>query len=67
MARKYHGKRYIWMAVTDDQYEFPVQMADTAGQLAELVGSTENTVRSHYCHYIRGDIKKCRYRRVEID
>lgn len=30
--------RFIWMEVTRDQYEFPVHIADTADELAKLVG-----------------------------
>lgn len=67
MARKYHGKAYIWMMVSDDKYEFPLAIADTARQLAEMIGSTENNVRSDYCHYMQGRTKSCRYRRVELD
>lgn len=35
----------IWMYVTDDEYELPMAVADTCGQLAKLVGVTANAIR----------------------
>lgn len=57
--------KYIWMVVTQDKYELPVYVADTAREIAEIVGTTANSIISTYSHYIRGNIKNCKYRRVE--
>lgn len=35
--------RFIWMEVTRDQYEFPIHIADTAEELAKLVGVKNGT------------------------
>lgn len=34
----------VWMKVTDDIYELPVAVADTAAGLAKLVGVNENSI-----------------------
>lgn len=56
---------YIWMKVTDDEYEFPVQMADTQRELAELCGVRRASIasaigksrkRKHRCCYVRVEI-----------
>lgn len=30
--------KHVWMKVTEDKYEFPLAIADTAEELAEMVG-----------------------------
>ena len=37
-------KEYLWLAVTPDQYELPLAVADTAEQLAEMFGLTRGSV-----------------------
>lgn len=66
MGKKKGRRNYIWMVVSDDKYEFPLVMADTAKELAELIGTTETSVRSNYCHYLKGDISYCKFRKVEL-
>jgi len=41
---------YIWMKVTDDKYELPVLIADSAEELASSVGVSPNTIYSAICH-----------------
>ena len=36
--------RYIWMRVTRDKYELPVAVADTAEELARIVGVNPHTI-----------------------
>lgn len=52
-------KRYLWLAVTADEYELPLVIEDTAAALARRLGVSENTVRT--VEY-RG--KKERYRKT---
>ena len=54
-------QRYLWMAVTADEYELPLAVEDTAAALARRLGVSENTVRT--VEY-RG--KNERYRRTKI-
>ena len=39
-------QRYLWMAVTADEYELPLAVEDTAAALARRLGVSENTVRT---------------------
>lgn len=36
--------KYLWMAVTADEYELPICVADTARELGEKYGVTADTV-----------------------
>ena len=38
-------KRYLWLAVTADEYELPLAVEDTAAALARRLGDSEDTVR----------------------
>lgn len=37
-------KEYLWLAVTPDQYELPLAVADTAEQLAAMFGLIRGSV-----------------------
>ena len=39
-------QKYIWMAVTADEYETPIAIADTAKELAYILGLSIDTVKS---------------------
>ena len=56
----------IWVKVTNDKYELPVAVADTAQKLAEMVGATKAAVVSGACHFRHGRAWSC-YRKVEIE
>lgn len=60
-------KKTVWVFVTDDEYELPLAVADTAQQMAELTGYSRATIVSSYSHWRRGDYKTCRFRRVTIE
>ena len=36
--------KYLWLAVTADEYELPIAVADTARELGEKYGVTADTV-----------------------
>ena len=38
-------KVIVWMAVSQDELRLPIAIADTAKELAELLGTTENAVK----------------------
>ena len=39
-------QRYLWLAVTANEYELPLVIEDTAAALARRLGVSENTVRT---------------------
>ena len=39
-------QRYLWLAVTADEYELPLAVENTAAELARRLGVSENTVRT---------------------
>lgn len=57
----------LWMMVSKDKYELPLAVADSAPQLAEMVGVSVNSIFSSYSCYIHGKHKFSRYRKVEIE
>ena len=38
-------QRYLWLAVTADEYELPLTVENTAAELARRLGVSEDTVR----------------------
>lgn len=38
-------QRYLWLAVTADEYELPLAVENTAAELARRPGVSEDTVR----------------------
>ena len=38
--------KYLWMAVTADEYELPIAVTETARELAEIFGTTTNNVQT---------------------
>lgn len=57
---------YIWMKVTNDKYEYPVEMADSAGQLAIKCGTTAESIRSAVCHSKKTGYKST-YKCVKVE
>ena len=56
----------IWIKVTNDKYELPVAVADSAEELAKLCGVKVNNIHSSRSHAkARG--QKTRYLKVQIN
>ena len=36
--------KYLWLAVTPDEYEFPIYMEDSSCKLAKILGINASTV-----------------------
>lgn len=51
--------------VTDDEYELPLAVADSAAELARITGKRENTIYSAICHAKNGN-RKSIYHKIEI-
>lgn len=56
--------KYIWMAVTPDEYELPLAVADTAKELAELVGLSRETIKSSTCRHNSGSMSGRKFVKV---
>lgn len=54
------------MKVTRDKYEFPIVIADTVKQLAEICGVTTNSIYSAYCRAKHGG-GFTMYKRIEME
>lgn len=59
-------KRSLWLMVTKDKYELPIAVADTAPQLAQVTGCSENLIRSSATRQKNGQWKYSRFVQVEI-
>ena len=57
----------LWLRVSRDEYELPEVVADTVQELAWRCGVSINAVRSNIGHYNKGDLKRCKYVRVEVE
>ena len=43
-------EQYVWMKVTNDKYELPVLVADSAPELAKMLGCSPNSIYSSLSH-----------------
>ena len=53
--------KYVYMRTTTDELELPVAIADTARELAEMIGTSVNCVFSSLSHNHKG------WAKVEIE
>ena len=54
---------YVWLEVSEDEYELPTAVANTAVELAKILHIPVNTI---YVSRVRQG-EKCKYKCVEID
>ena len=57
----------LWMQITPDKYQLPVQIADSAEELADLTGASLNVIRSTASKLIHGKQKNGSYISVVIN
>lgn len=57
---------YVWVAYGKDRAKLPIAVADTAGGLACLVGTSKNNVESQASKLRKGILKEGQYQRVRI-
>ena len=57
----------VWMMVSKDKFELPEAIADSARELSEKTGVSENSIYSCVSHMNAGRLKTGRFRRVEIE
>lgn len=57
----------LYIAVSKDEYELPIAVADSQASLARMLGIQPNAIHKQM-HFARtGKWKWCQYREVEID
>lgn len=56
---------YIYMKVSDDEYQLPEAVADTIIELAKLCGTRPNCISSSMCHAKKRGSKSI-YVRVKV-
>ncbi len=57
----------VWMKVTQDEYELPIIVADSALALAQKCGTSVNNIHSSWSKYHTGRHSSSPYRKVRID
>lgn len=57
----------LYIAVTKDEYELPIAVADSAAALARMLGVQPNAIHKQMHFYRMGKWKWCQYREVEVD
>ena len=60
-------QRTVYMKVTNDRYELPMAIADSAKELSKLVGAPDSSIRTCAYRYSCGKVKHSIYRMVEIE
>lgn len=58
-------KKHLYIKVSRDKYELPVAVAETAGELARMLGVSEGMIRSRISNAKKGYRGKSVYRLVE--
>lgn len=58
-------KECLYMIVTQDKYELPL-FVGTCQEVAEKAHTKTCVIYSSLCHFERGRLKTCKYRRVYI-
>lgn len=56
----------IWMLVTTDEFELPLVVADSAGELARILGTVPDSIYSNV-HHCRAAGYRCKYVKVEVE
>ena len=60
-------KGYLWMAVTADEYEHPIAIADSSTELAEMLGINPSTIRTNLQRGKNGAVSGRRILKVRKD
>lgn len=58
---------YIWMKVTQDEFELPLAIADSSTELAIICGTTANNIRSTVAKGRSGIIKNPSFIVVKVE
>ena len=59
--------RKVYMLIDNTKYQLPLVIADTAQELADIVGVKRNSIHSAICRLKSGELKTSKYICCEID
>lgn len=59
--------KYLYLYVTNDEYELPIAVAETPKELALMLGKSLSTVQNVYFRTQHGEIKDSRYKKILKD
>lgn len=58
---------YLWIAVTPDEYELPLAVANSSWELGRMMGVKGNVIRRQFNNHQRGKLKKwTKYKIVKV-
>lgn len=57
----------LYIAISKDEYELPIAVADTPTELARMIGVSRKTIYNQMSRTKHGTIKQAIYRAVEVD
>ena len=57
----------LYMKVSDDEYEFPIAIADSTAELARMLDKKVGTVRSAFKRVRKGEIANSTYKIIDTD
>lgn len=56
----------LYLAIGPPPYELPLAVADSPTELGHLVGAPVDTVRTHICRAMRGEVRLVKYIKVDV-
>lgn len=57
----------LYLAIGPPPYELPLAVADSPTELGRMVGAPADTVRTHVCRAMRGQVRSIKYIRVDVE
>lgn len=59
--------KYIWICVEADEYELPLAVADTARELAEMMGTTKHNIDTFVSKGCNGKLSGRKFMKIPND
>lgn len=56
----------LYLAIGPPPYELPLAVADSPTELGHLVGAPVDTIRTHICRAMRGEVRLVKYIKVDV-
>ena len=56
----------LYLAIGPPPYELPLAVADSPTELGRMVGAPVDTVRTHICRAMRGEVRLIKYIKVDV-